>query len=203
MRRTSLAIAGLGKHRRRFPGGAEVDLVAGEGVEELRSGRKLTPQHVDAEAGEGGFQTLTGFQDPEAAGSAGSQCAVRDRPRLRWRMPAAAQAGGGGFDQPEVSELGAQGMPADPNSAAAWLWLSSQCAMAWRIRALVTRCHSGSPGSASWWRIKSSSSRSLAGAGASLSVARRSWAGLISSSLLRSTALCRVFSSSRILPGHE
>lgn len=29
-------------------------------------------------------------------------------------MPAAAQAGGGGFDQPEVSELGAQGMPADP-----------------------------------------------------------------------------------------
>ncbi len=36
-------------------------------MEELRSGRKLTPQHVDAEAGEGGFQTLTGFQDPEAA----------------------------------------------------------------------------------------------------------------------------------------
>ena len=51
---SSLLLAG--KHRRRFSGGAEVDLVAGEGVEELRSGRKLTPQHVDAEAGEGGFR---------------------------------------------------------------------------------------------------------------------------------------------------
>ena len=108
------AIAGLGKHRRRFSGGAEVDLVAGEGVEELRSGRKLTPQHVDAEAGEGGFQTLTGFQDPEAAEAlvANAQFAigpgcVGERPRRRRRAAAA-------FDQPEVSELGAQGMPADP-----------------------------------------------------------------------------------------
>ncbi len=103
-----------GKHRRRFSGGAEVDLVAGEGVEELRSGRKLTPQHVDAEAGEGGFRGSDGLSGSRGCRSAGSQCAVRDRPRLRWRTPAAAQAGGGGFDQPEVSELGAQGMPADP-----------------------------------------------------------------------------------------
>ena len=83
-------------------------------MEELRSGRKLTPQHVDAEAGEGGFQTLTGFQDPEAAEAlvANAQFAigpgcVGERPRRRRRAAAA-------FDQPEVSELGAQGMPADP-----------------------------------------------------------------------------------------
>ncbi len=110
---SSLLLAS-GKHRRRFSGGAEVDLVAGEGVEELRSGRKLTPQHVDAEAGEGGFRALTGFQDPEAAEAlvANAQFAigpgcVGERPRRRRRAAAA-------FDQPEVSELGAQGMPADP-----------------------------------------------------------------------------------------
>lgn len=65
-------------------------------MEELRSGRKLTPQHVDAEAGEGGFQTLTGFQDPEAAEAlvANAQFAigpgcVGERPRRRRRAAAA------------------------------------------------------------------------------------------------------------------
>ncbi len=152
------AIAGLGKHRRRFSGGAEVDLVAGEGVEELRSGRKLTPQHVDAEAGEGGFQALTGFQDPEAAEAlvANAQFAIGPG------CVGDARGGAGGrrrlLISPRLASWVRKVCRLIPNSAAAWLWLSSQCAMAWRIRALVTRCHSGSPGSASWWRIKSSSS---------------------------------------------
>ena len=76
-------------------------------MKELRSGGKLAPQHVDAEAGEGGLQTLAGFQDPEAAEAlvANAQLAIGpgragERPRRRRRTAAA-------FDQPEVSELGA------------------------------------------------------------------------------------------------
>ena len=108
------AIAGLGKHRRRFSGGAEVDLVAGEGVKELRSGGKLAPQHDDAEAGEGGLQTLAGFQDPEAAEALVANAQLAIGPGRAGECPRRRRRAAAAFDQPEVSELGAQGMPTDP-----------------------------------------------------------------------------------------
>ena len=55
------AVRGLGKDRRRFAGGAKIDFVAGEGVQQLWPGREFAPQHADAEMGEGAFQALSGL----------------------------------------------------------------------------------------------------------------------------------------------